>query len=81
VLLNSRRYETPENEIKPKNSRGKTDIEIFVDCFGKSFRHGLFIFIKTFLPVVFLNPPYRETPKNVLKTKARKKSRLVGAWV
>jgi hypothetical protein len=46
VLLNSHRKKTPENAIKQK-SRGKTDMEILVDFFGKSFRHGLFA--KTFL--------------------------------
>jgi hypothetical protein len=27
---------------KTKKSRGKTDIEIFVDFFGESFQHGVF---------------------------------------
>jgi hypothetical protein len=33
-------------------SRGKTDIEIFVDFFGKRFRHGLFAFCKHILMVI-----------------------------
>jgi hypothetical protein len=33
---------------KTKN-RGKTDIETFADCFGKSFRRGLFVHISLFL--------------------------------
>jgi hypothetical protein len=39
--LPSLRNPTPENAIKQK-CRGKTNTEIFVDFFGKSFRHGLF---------------------------------------
>jgi hypothetical protein len=73
LLRNTRtRNKTPKN-------RGKTDIETYVDFFGESFRHGLFA--KTFF-VVFLNSPYRGTPKNVLEKKGKgKKSRLVGGWV
>jgi hypothetical protein len=62
---------------KTKKNRGKTDIEIFVDFFGESFRQGLFaknIFM------VFLNSPCRETPKNVLKKKSREK-KSDGGWV
>jgi hypothetical protein len=78
VSLNSHRCETPENAIKPKKNRGKTDIGVFVGFFFK-LRHGLFA--KTFF-VVFLNSSYRyrETPKNVPKKKARKK-KSAGGWV
>jgi hypothetical protein len=61
VFLNSHRWVTPENAIKQKN-RGKTDIEIFVDLFRKSFRHGLFV--KTFCGLwCFWTPLAEKRPK------------------
>jgi hypothetical protein len=37
VFLNSHRYKTPENAIKQNISRGKTDIETFVEILEKVF--------------------------------------------
>jgi hypothetical protein len=50
-----------------KNNSTKRRFWIFVDFFGKSFRHGLFAKKIT----VFLNSPYRKTPKNVVKTNVK----------
>jgi hypothetical protein len=50
---------------KTKKGDEKVNIEIFVDLFGKGFRHGLFA--KNIFVLVFFNSPHRETPKNVLK--------------
>jgi hypothetical protein len=71
VFLNSRRRKTPENAIKQK-SRGKTDIEIFVDF---CFRHGLFV--KMFNGVFEL-PLLRNAQK---RTKNKFKKKKVGWWV
>jgi hypothetical protein len=50
-------------------------MEIFVNFFGKSFRHGPF---KNIL-MVFLNSPYRETPKK--RTIKKRQEKKVGWWV
>jgi hypothetical protein len=51
--------------MKPQN-RGKTDIEIFVDFFGKRFRHRILAEIFLWF-VVFLNFKL-PLPKNAMKT-------------
>jgi hypothetical protein len=43
----------------------------------KAFRHGFFFKNNC---VVFLNPPCRETPKNVTKKSQEKKVRMAGGW-
>ena len=63
VFLNSHRWETPENAIKPKKSR-KNWHRNFCRFFGEKF--STWTFCKNIL-MVFLNSPCRETPKNVLK--------------
>jgi hypothetical protein len=61
--------------FSPIKSRGKTDIEIFVDFFGKWQKFSTWTFCKNIF-VVFLNSPCRETP-----SLSRKKMRMVGGWV
>jgi hypothetical protein len=72
-LRNTRKHD------KTKKSQGKTDIEIFVDLFWERFSTGLFT---QNIVMMFLNSPYRETPKNVLRTKKQvKKKKSAGVWV
>jgi hypothetical protein len=63
---------------KTKKVEEKLTSKFFVEILGNFF--GMDFLQKYFM--VFLNSPCRETPKNVLKKKSRKKkSRMVGGWV
>jgi hypothetical protein len=75
VLLNPHRQEAPENTIKQKKSRGKTDIEIFVD-FLRIFSEKVFDmdFLQKYFYGVFELPLPRNA-QNVLKKKSD------GGWV
>jgi hypothetical protein len=59
-------------------SEAKIDIEIFVDFFGKHFRHGLFA--KVFDGVFELTLPRNAQKRTKTKT-SENQSRLVVGWV
>jgi hypothetical protein len=67
VLLNSPHQETPKNAIKTKKVEEKLiskNLSVFWEFSRKKF--STWTFYKNIF-MVFLNSPYRETPKNVLK--------------
>jgi hypothetical protein len=70
VFLNSHRDK--------KNSRGKTDIEIFVEMLRKVFDTD---FLPKYFYGVFELPLPRNAQKRTKKKSQGKKSRMVGGWV
>jgi hypothetical protein len=63
---------------KTKKSRGKTDIEIFVEVLGKVFDTD---FLPKYFCGVFEPPLPRNAQKRTKKKVKKKKSRMVGGWV
>jgi hypothetical protein len=63
---------------KTKKSRGKTDIEVFVEILGIFFDTD---FLPKYFYGVFELPLLRNAQKRTKKKSQEKKSRMVGGWV